>query len=102
MHFLRRSREYLRDNPEGYWFKRKVYGWGWVPATWQGWATLGVFLIIFTLLTYSFASSEGVPQDTDIFAFLGSALGWALVLILTCYITGEPPKWQWGFPEHKE
>jgi hypothetical protein len=28
--------EYLKDNPQGYWFKRKVWGWGWTPVTWQG------------------------------------------------------------------
>ena len=30
----------------GYWFAQKRYGWGVVPATWQGWAlTLGMLLI---------------------------------------------------------
>jgi hypothetical protein len=24
----------------GYWFKRKRYGWGWTPTTWQGWAVV--------------------------------------------------------------
>ena len=23
---------YLKDNPQGYWFKAKLYGWGWVPV----------------------------------------------------------------------
>ena len=33
---------YLKDNPRGYWFKAKLYGWGWVPVKWQGW--LGVVI----------------------------------------------------------
>ena len=23
---------YLKDNPQGYWFKARLYGWGWVPV----------------------------------------------------------------------
>ena len=28
---------YLKDNLKRYWFKSKLYGWGWVPVKWQGW-----------------------------------------------------------------
>jgi hypothetical protein len=49
MNFLSRYIRHLKDNPEQYWFKRKAYGWGCVPATWQGWLTLGVFFIISSL-----------------------------------------------------
>ena len=37
---------YLKDNPNGYWFKRKLYGWGWTPATWQGWFAIGVYVLL--------------------------------------------------------
>ncbi len=36
---------YLKDNPQGYWFKRKLYGWGWTPAKWQGWVVVLAFVI---------------------------------------------------------
>jgi hypothetical protein len=26
-------KKYLKDNPEVYWFKAKLYGWGWFPVT---------------------------------------------------------------------
>ena len=29
-------KEYIRNNPKGYWFKRKLYGWGWFPVKWEG------------------------------------------------------------------
>lgn len=32
---------------EGYWFARKLYGFGATPVTWQGWAVTGVFGAIF-------------------------------------------------------
>jgi len=44
--------EYLKDNPNKYWFRRKLYGWGWTPATWQGWLTLLIFILIIPLNFY--------------------------------------------------
>ena len=32
---LRQYIQYLKDNPQGYWFRRKLFGWGWVPVKWQ-------------------------------------------------------------------
>lgn len=34
-HMFKNYLDYIRDNPHGYWFKRKLYGWGWTPVTWQ-------------------------------------------------------------------
>lgn len=40
-----RIRGWYRVRP-GYWFAQKRYGWGFVPATWQGWALiLGVLAV---------------------------------------------------------
>jgi len=39
--------EYFRDNPNQYWFKRKLYGWGWTPVKWQGWLVLFIWIIFF-------------------------------------------------------
>ena len=40
--------DYIKDNPEGHWFKRKLYGWGWVPVRWQGWlvVVIGIAIVI--------------------------------------------------------
>ena len=101
MSFFSRYVAYLKDNPEGYWFKRKVFGWGWFPATWQGWLALGIFVALLAWLIVPFAS-ELAPSNSDTTWFLIKVLAWAAVLVLTCYLTGEPPKWQWGFPEKEE
>lgn len=38
-------RNWYRPQP-GYWFRPKLFGWGAVPVTWQGWAaTLGLVLL---------------------------------------------------------
>jgi hypothetical protein len=34
MKLFKEYTDYLKDNPQGYWFKRKLYGWGWTPARW--------------------------------------------------------------------
>ena len=28
------------------WFRRKKYGWGWTPSTWQGWTVVGFILLV--------------------------------------------------------
>ncbi|MFA6006991.1 MAG: hypothetical protein WC764_04690 [Candidatus Paceibacterota bacterium] len=34
------------------WFKRRKYtGWGFTPATWQGWAYITAFVLLFFLIT---------------------------------------------------
>ena len=84
---------YYKHNPEGYWFKRRLYGWGWMPVTWQGWLVVGVAVAIFAVGLYS-----GVANDAPGMLFVGPALG--IVLILTfCYLKGERPKWMWGIPK---
>lgn len=101
MAFIDRYIRYLKNNPERYWFKRKAYGWGWVPATWQGFATLIVFLGIFVLLFVPFVNNP--PQSSAMIAwFVIKMLLWALALTLVCYLTGEPPRWQWGIPSDSE
>lgn len=38
-------RDWYRAAP-GYWFRPKLFGWGAVPVTWQGWlVTLGMVLV---------------------------------------------------------
>lgn len=99
--FLRRYRDYLKNNPERYWFKRKIYGWGWTPATWQGWLLLAAFLAVFLFIFVPFVAGPE-PTDSDVVWFLIKIIVWSTLLILTSYLTGEEPKWQWGFPKEKE
>jgi len=89
-------RAYIQDNPHGYWFKAKWYGWGWTPATWQGW------LIVFLYVALVFAFSSTIDDDSSVrevaatFVFPITLL--TIALIRVCYRTGEAPRWQWGAP----
>ena len=101
MSLIKHYVDYLKDNPKGYWFKRKLYGWGWTPVTWQGWLVVlaVVFVIIFSVL--------GLPPKTEP---TGGQLLWLFVkiilsitaLLIICYKKGESPKWQWGIPNKKD
>jgi len=92
---------YLKDNPNGYWFRRKLYGWGWTPATWQGWVILALYLgvIVFTLRRVG----TGTYSENDIPVDLIVPIAFAtFILLLICLIKGEKPKWQWGIPKKDE
>lgn len=97
MSLLQRYRAYIKDNPHGYWFKRKWYGWGWTPATWQGWLTLAIFLGIFLWVYVPFVSRPESTTKQSIW-FVIEIVVWAVALVGICAATGESPRWQWGAP----
>ncbi|MFZ2253303.1 MAG: hypothetical protein WAW13_04010 [Minisyncoccia bacterium] len=88
---------YLKDNPNGYWFKRKLYGWGWTPATWQGWLTMGAYLLF--VLGFACTIDENSPTREVAFTFLLPVVILTIALLRICYKKGEKPKWQWGLPK---
>jgi hypothetical protein len=71
-----------------YWFPAKKYGWGWGPPTcWQGWAVMGIWFV-FTVL--------GARLLPNVTAFVIHTFVLVAVLIMVCYMKGEPPRWRWG------
>ena len=101
MSFISRYIAYIKDNPEGYWFKRKVWGWGWVPARWAGWLVIIVWVAILGLGEVWFINrAEHVTLTTpNIIAFIVFVILMVAVLIWVCYKKGEKPKWSWGFKD---
>ena len=91
--------DYLKDNPNHYWFKRKLYGWGWTPARWQGWLVMAVFLVyVFWESSKLPANGENVPSDILLSFYIKLGIS-ILILLLICFLKGEKPLWQWGFPK---
>ncbi|MCK9344869.1 MAG: hypothetical protein M0P64_01935 [Candidatus Pacebacteria bacterium] len=92
---------YLKDNPEGYWFKRKLYGWGWTPATREGWmATIGFVLVLVFL-----AATSDEPAATSLDAFMMLAAPFVvatIIFLIVCYQKGESPRWQWGIKKDEK
>jgi len=74
------------------WFRRKLYGWGWTPCTWEGWLVILLWVIFFAL---AMSNMDHEWLKNLLFIFLSVA-----ILILICYKKGEKPKWQGG--ERKE
>ncbi len=75
-----------------YWFKRKRYGWGWTPSTWEGWTSMLVYVLIMTLAP-SMLASNGAASLLLIIPLLTLSTA---ALIALCWWKGETPRWSWG------
>lgn len=94
MSFIQEYTTYLKDNPKGYWFKRKLYGFGWIPATKQGWTVLGLY-VLFVIGLAIWGEQSVVAQQANRVVVVPILLATAALLTIT-WRTGEPLKWQWG------
>lgn len=76
-----------------YWFRAKRYGWGWFPATWEGWIVLATFVVLLVV------GSIFVIPRFGVLRFEAYTFGLVAVLLIVCWRTGEPPRWRWGDDE---
>lgn len=92
---------YLKDNPKGFWFKRKLYGWGWVPVRWQGWGVtlLYILLILILVLTREDAIPGNPDSGSNFLTFALPIIVLTIILIVIAYKKGEKPRWQRGLPK---
>ena len=77
------------------WFKRKTYGWGWTPTSWEGWVVIAIYVLLITPIFFYSDNNLHSAGDT----ILGAVLPFIILtsgLIFICYKKGESPKWQWG------
>ena len=74
-----------------YWFPAKRYGWGWgPPRAWQGRLVLLTFAALLAL-----GAVVLLPRhETGYFVLYTVIL--CGVLLVVCYVAGEPPSWRWG------
>lgn len=78
-----------------HWFKAKRYGWGWYPATVEGWLSIAIFLIAVTasgvlLQRYTRTEKEFITL------FILSVFIQSAILVFVSFRTGEKPGWRWG------
>ncbi|HIA91719.1 TPA: hypothetical protein EYO12_01205 [Candidatus Saccharibacteria bacterium] len=79
------------------WFKRKRYGYGWVPVTIEGWLT--VLAAVVFIVVCSVVILKDVPENTftaEVAAFLGIVALTVAVLFYVAKQHGPQPKWRWG------
>lgn len=98
MNSIQKYIDYLKDNPKGYWFKRKLFGWGWTPATWQGWL---VTLVFAGLIVWNAARIDALSHSASdtLMNFVPQTIALLIVFLVILWRTGEPPAWQWGTPK---
>ena len=80
------------------WFRAKRYGWGWTPATIEGWIVMAAFFAATALGVLAYVSAVRSAVDRGL-ALMLFVLWMALlsgVLIVVCYAKGERPGWRWG------
>jgi len=94
MNILKNYINYLKDNPDNYWFKRKLYGYGWVPATWQGWLITFIYLTL--VFIFALTINDTSPVREIMFTFIMPVLFLTVTFIRIAYKKGEKPSWQWG------
>lgn len=99
MNLTKEFTTYYKNNPKGYWFKRKLYGWGWMPVKWQGWLLIAIYLVL--VLFFALTIDENSPPNEVVFTFLLPLTLLTITLVKICYLKGESPKWQWGLPKKK-
>ena len=83
------------NNNKKFWFKRKRYGWGWYPISWEGWFILAIYVVLMVKQFIDVDKMSHSNSDT----LIGFALPFIVstsLLIAICYWKGEPPRWQWG------
>jgi hypothetical protein len=89
--------DYYKDNPRGYWFKRKIFGWGWTPVTWQGWSITAGYLAL--VIAFALTIDETSPVREVMFTFVLPVTLLTITFLRIAYKTGEKPKWQWGLKD---
>lgn len=74
-----------------FWFPAKHHGWGWgLPSAWQGWLVLIVFALLLIV-----GALWILPGNGQV-AFCAYAALLVGLLMVTCWLTGEPPRWRRG------
>jgi hypothetical protein len=80
----------MKTNEKQIWFPAKKYGWGWgPPCAWQDWVAIAVFVALLAI-----AAMLLLPGHFGLWIVAVIVLG--TVMIITCLVKGERPRWRWG------
>jgi hypothetical protein len=76
------------------WFRAKTYGWGWTPATWQGW--LVVLIYAGTIGGSALLFLRPRPTVTGCIEYVSTIAVASALLVAICIRKGEKLGWRWG------
>ncbi len=77
------------------WFKAKMYGWGWQPITWQGWAVVVLYVTAIWINARNINFYTHSTSDTLVNIAIPFVIN-TIFLLIICYCKGEKPRWRWG------
>lgn len=77
------------------WFKAKRYGFGWTPASWEGWAVLFVF-IVFEVWNFLRIDATSHSNSDTLRPFIIQTFLAIIALTLISSWKGEKFGWKWG------
>jgi hypothetical protein len=87
------------ETPTKYWFKRRRYGFGWTPTTWQGWLILVVYIVamVAVALMMGVTGSNTYRHSLQfVEPFLFVFVVATIILIAILSAKSPSPKWRWG------
>jgi uncharacterized membrane protein len=79
-----------------YWFKRRRYGWGWTPTTWQGWAIIIMYLAIVIGGVFMLRDTPDSQMSTEVGIFMIVVAIATAFLVRISITKGPKPKWRHG------
>ncbi len=74
------------------WFRTKVYGWGWIPCSWEGWVVIFAF-ILFLVRDFLRIDENSLSASDTLRPFIGHMVIAILVLVAISYWKGDRAKW---------
>lgn len=75
------------------WFKSRLYGYGWIPCSKEGWIIITIYIAVNLITAWIFTI---IQIEQLFFLFFIQLIISTLLLIYICYHKGEKPKWQWN------
>ena len=78
------------------WFKRRRYGLGWTPVTWQGWAVVGVVVAVLVGGAFPAERAGGAAEASYLVVVVVAVAG---LVAITRRKGPTPARWRWGTSE---
>lgn len=76
--------------------KRRRYGYGWMPVTWQGWLLLILQGVLVIVAATFLPAKPAQPTTSELIRFFIILACAVLTLILVSVQNSPRAKWRWG------